>query len=396
MSTGGDAFGIPLFARKYNTTCFTCHTTEPLLNEFGRRFQANGYQLPGTRERLAQKDQPVPPLAVILMPMIGHTSETDNLSGTSTSSTSFSGIEVGLFSSGSLGSHVAYFVETPVSMMNGEGHIEVNDAHVIYSDLLGNGLGNINLRLGKMRLFVPFIPNTMLSGNDPVIYGYDPLSGQSANDLLFAAPTYAASAFGNFPQLLDGLRWEIAMTGGTNSDVDLSSAHAFFAALNQTVFLQNAPIRVGLFYYGGMQDVSDTTISPTSWSNMLTRMGFDLEAYDPWTKRFDFTAQYITATDDNIDHAGGTLKMTGGFAGVNVIVSPETLYLFGRYDVMKVTETNDLTHQIDIGIHYHLQPNVLLVGTLSSMSETLPSRIGGNAGIDRKVNSLSAGVLFGF
>ena len=81
---------------------------------------------------------------------------------------------------------------------------------------------------------------------------------------------------------------------------------------------------------------------------------------------------------------------------MNVILCPEKLYIYGRYDFMKTNETNDLTHQIDVGVHYHLQPNVLLVGTFSSMSESLPSSIVGDPGIDRKVNSLSAGVLFGF
>jgi hypothetical protein len=102
------------------------------------------------------------------------------------------------------------------------------------------------------------------------------------------------------------------------------------------------------------------------------------------------------ATDDNIDNLSGSRRMTGGFAGLNMIVCPEKLYVYGRYDFMKTNQTtglaglDDQSSGIDVGIHYHLQPNVLLVGTFSTMSETLPTSI------DRKVNTLSAGVLFGF
>ncbi|MDH5499447.1 MAG: hypothetical protein OEY12_18650, partial [Nitrospira sp.] len=44
------AQAIPAFARKYNVNCTTCHTAPPILNQFGRRFLENGYQLPGTQD----------------------------------------------------------------------------------------------------------------------------------------------------------------------------------------------------------------------------------------------------------------------------------------------------------------------------------------------------------
>lgn len=40
------AYGVPYFARKYNTNCTKCHALPPMLNEFGQRFVANGYRLP--------------------------------------------------------------------------------------------------------------------------------------------------------------------------------------------------------------------------------------------------------------------------------------------------------------------------------------------------------------
>ncbi len=53
------AEAIPAFARKYQTSCSTCHTVYPVLNSFGKAFRANGYRIPGGDENFT-KDQPVP------------------------------------------------------------------------------------------------------------------------------------------------------------------------------------------------------------------------------------------------------------------------------------------------------------------------------------------------
>lgn len=42
-----DAFAIPAFARKYGTSCLTCHTIYPKLTPFGEAFRRNGFRFPG-------------------------------------------------------------------------------------------------------------------------------------------------------------------------------------------------------------------------------------------------------------------------------------------------------------------------------------------------------------
>lgn len=41
------AEAIPAFARKYETSCLTCHTVYPKLTPFGEAFRRNGYRFPG-------------------------------------------------------------------------------------------------------------------------------------------------------------------------------------------------------------------------------------------------------------------------------------------------------------------------------------------------------------
>src|SRR5579863_2824857 len=39
------ASAVPAFARKYSLRCTACHESWPVLNDFGRAFRDNGYQL---------------------------------------------------------------------------------------------------------------------------------------------------------------------------------------------------------------------------------------------------------------------------------------------------------------------------------------------------------------
>ena len=50
---------IPAFARKYKTSCATCHVGFPKLNAFGDAFRRNGYQFPGHTDAEFTKDEEV-------------------------------------------------------------------------------------------------------------------------------------------------------------------------------------------------------------------------------------------------------------------------------------------------------------------------------------------------
>ena len=46
------ASAIPAFARKYQTSCATCHNNYPELNDFGEAFKKNGFKFPKDDEPL--------------------------------------------------------------------------------------------------------------------------------------------------------------------------------------------------------------------------------------------------------------------------------------------------------------------------------------------------------
>jgi hypothetical protein len=51
------AQAIPAFARKYETSCMTCHVAPPKLNAFGRAFKNRGYRMPQGDEDLVKQKQ---------------------------------------------------------------------------------------------------------------------------------------------------------------------------------------------------------------------------------------------------------------------------------------------------------------------------------------------------
>jgi hypothetical protein len=128
------AEAVPAFARKYQTSCQTCHVVFPKLNAFGEAFRLKGYRMPGETEEMI-KEKPVSlgapaykrlwpkavwpgevssavPLAVNIKLADVNTS-TLNADGTVTDiSNDFQfPQEVNLFGAGTLGDHVSYLVE---------------------------------------------------------------------------------------------------------------------------------------------------------------------------------------------------------------------------------------------------------------------------------------------
>jgi hypothetical protein len=60
LAFGDAARAVPVFSRKYQTSCTTCHAIFPKLNPFGEAFRLNGYRMPGEAENPdLVKDKPV-------------------------------------------------------------------------------------------------------------------------------------------------------------------------------------------------------------------------------------------------------------------------------------------------------------------------------------------------
>lgn len=378
------SMAIPLFARKYHVSCFRCHTVPPVLNDYGRRFQINGYQLPGTDESEPIWAQEPLSLSFVFYPSFvsAHTVTTVGNTKTTSDNLSFEPSGLDLFTAGTIAKHLSYFLAAPIGITGpGKYSPRIETMSIMFNNLLGpDGQSNFNFRFGRFRLWNTFPDNTSLvESADYLIYDYNPAGGS----LLIADPQWAASAYGFFPQILDGLRYEAALSDGTDGGASLNDNRAAFLMVEQTAYVNNAPFRLGLYYYGGKQLVANSA------SDNLARAGFAVEINDPWTRRFDLSFQYMRATDNNI--AGFEQTMNGGFLGLNVLIVPEKLFIYGRYDFTRVTQTAEKENQWTGGVRYHFAANVGVYAELGYLDDNNPAAL-----TDAKTTLSTLGVLVGF
>src|SRR6266481_2462293 len=50
LSVSGRSYAIPVFSRQYHTSCTTCHSDFPKLNDFGKAFKDAGFKFPADDE----------------------------------------------------------------------------------------------------------------------------------------------------------------------------------------------------------------------------------------------------------------------------------------------------------------------------------------------------------
>jgi hypothetical protein len=387
MTFAAASQSIPLFARKYHVSCFRCHTAPPVLNDFGRRFQINSYQLPATDEAQPVWAQEPLSLSFVFYPemLAAHTST--NVAGVKTTQdkVSFEPSGLDLFTAGAVASHLSYFLAAPIGQTSpGTFAPTIETMSIMFNNLLGpDGDSNLNFRFGRFRLFNTFPDNTSLvESASYLIYDYEPVTPLQGS-LLLAEPQWAGSVYGFFPQFMDGLRYEAALSNGTEGDINLNDSHALFLMAEQTKYVDNAPFRLGAYYYGGRQLLADST------ANRLYRTGITVGLADPWTKRFDVSSQYMYASDDNVAAAHQTMR--GGFVGLNVLIYPERMFVYGRYDYTTVSQTNEKQTQFTAGIRVHPAANVGAFLELSLLDDNIPS-----IATETKTTASTIGFLVGF
>jgi hypothetical protein len=165
------ASAIPAFARKYETSCTTCHTVYPMLNPFGEAFRRNNYRFPGVDSDVV-KQGTVPlgqdaykdlfpnsvwpgsipnsvPLSLGFNGQITLHPDTNSSGGRADNSTfaDFSNLvaEGHVWAGGSFDDTITYFGEITFSR---DGTIDIEHARVIFNDLIGPKHA-VNLQVGR-------------------------------------------------------------------------------------------------------------------------------------------------------------------------------------------------------------------------------------------------------
>lgn len=159
------AHAIPVFARKYATSCQTCHTIYPKLTPFGEAFRRNGFRFPGTDSDYWKQDtvalQPksgsgegatlpaIPPLSFGANGDAAIHPDKNASAAAADNSTRFNLAnliaEGHVWTGGSLNDTITFFGEVTFSS---DGTVDLEHAQVFFNDL-GGPKHAVNLRIGR-------------------------------------------------------------------------------------------------------------------------------------------------------------------------------------------------------------------------------------------------------
>ncbi len=163
-------YAIPAFARKYKTSCQTCHNGFPKLNAFGEAFRRNGYQFPGGTDAEYIKEDPVSlgsegnkkafpdaiwpgslpgssPISLFLNGEIDYNPKADaSMYPNGTPRWTFGGLgsSIEAVAAGTLGEDLSFWGH---AILNSDGSLELNRMFLIFSNLIGSDM-NFNLKVG--------------------------------------------------------------------------------------------------------------------------------------------------------------------------------------------------------------------------------------------------------
>ncbi len=155
-------YAIPAFARKYRTSCQTCHNGFPKLNAFGEAFRRNGYQFPGGTDAQYIKEDPVElgsegnkkafpdaiwpgsipgssPVSLFLNGEMDYNPKVDPRFPFDGLGNSIEAVTAGTF-----GEDLSFWGH---AILNNDGTVELNRMFLIFSNVLGDNL-NCNLKVG--------------------------------------------------------------------------------------------------------------------------------------------------------------------------------------------------------------------------------------------------------
>ncbi|MEK6559070.1 MAG: hypothetical protein AABZ43_02910 [Planctomycetota bacterium] len=235
MSKSANA--LPIFARKYQTSCTTCHwATFPGLNPFGKAFKSNGYRFPEDDETYVKSppialgaetwkklfpkalwpsDLPyLPPVSVLVTSDFTFTPQVSN------GETAFNGIgEVELLTAGTLGESLSWF--GTMALFENPGPTESSGTLVerlfgVYSPTLFEKKGLFNVEFGMFEpRATPRSEPLSIIGTAPYLFNSWPIL-PTGNFTAFSPNQKGIELFGgrNGPKGNGGFQWSAGVING--------------------------------------------------------------------------------------------------------------------------------------------------------------------------------------
>ena len=178
------AYGIPAFARRTGLRCTACHEAWPVLNDFGRAFRDNGYQLRTGKDKPTENPFAFWPIAFRLTPHYQYTTVSGQQTDQGKKTLSTGGVAdaaMDLLTAGNLNENVSFLV-VPTGFAS-DGNVHLESYWVYFTRLLG-GSDWFNVRVGKHEVDLPVSAHRSINlTNSYLIYNYHPAAGSDVAGL---------------------------------------------------------------------------------------------------------------------------------------------------------------------------------------------------------------------
>jgi hypothetical protein len=351
------ASAVPVFARKYQTSCQTCHIAFPKLNAFGEAFRLNGYRMPAETEEQV-KETPVSlgsdaykktwpsmvypstipshvPLAVNVKMADVYASSVDGADRTIVHNDFQFPQEINLFAAGTLGDTFGFLGELTFE----DGAVSIERAQFTANSVTGPEHA-VNFKVGLFALDLDDGFHEMwLSTNNAIdsTFSYDPIGINGGKGVSDAANGIALP--GNAKAIeFYGVAWHrffytAGITNGlgtvpSTSGPDQHGGKDFYARFD--------------YKFGGMGLDGDTTgvnLPPENWRENSVRVGVFGYHGDGGDATFDLT--------DDLGAPFGVRDRRYDRVGAYVSWFWRDLNVFGAYvhgkDTLEVTDQTALT-----------------------------------------------------
>ncbi len=307
FSRSADA--IPVFARKYQTACQTCHwATFPALNSFGRAFKDNGYTFPSDDE-VYVKETPVAfggegwkrmfpksiwPSTITSVPPVALQIDSNFLVNPKNNKgkTAFDGIgAVELLMGGTLGESLSWFGAAPLYENEGGSTAAGSETHVerlffVYSPTLFDKKGLLNVEVGRFEpRATPRSQHLSIIGTTRYLFSTWS-TPPAANFTTFFPSQNGVELFGgkNGPKGNGGLMWAAGVVNGERSgdafDPDgladsIPEGESVFDMNNSKDYYARVSYKIGGMGVLGGGTVVESQKATENWQdNSLTLSGF--------------------------------------------------------------------------------------------------------------------------
>jgi hypothetical protein len=351
---------IPSFARKYKTSCSTCHYAFPKLNGFGKAFKNNGYRYPAGQDLEMTKEEPVslgadaykkvwpnaiwpsdiPGTAPIALNAIGRFHYDNSVNNSKSGYFEIPSV-FDFFYGGTLGDKISYFGEVELS----------RTADVEYQFAVNYDFNpGFHLKLGSVGLEDATPDHLTLTAED---YNVGSLQNQSGTWQLTdgAGGGMELWGAGNGPGGKGGFTYKVGIGNGQSDEnnFDLNKKKDYYGrvtykigglgeiggttgqASEQSAFYLDNSLRFGGFVYSGTA-ISDST------NDKFSVIGGDI---DWWFQRLNMTAVVMQMKSK---YLGTNRTSLAWFVEGNYVIYP-WLIARARYEYTD-PDTNDNSNQV--------------------------------------------------